>query len=270
MIDIKIPVTNPSLLEAIRKSRENSTIENRSDVVSEVINARFLNPIVTSLSLDQADSNGEFVLKEATKFGFEYVEDNDHKFYFLAFTDWNELYKWRHIENEKQNAMIIKFDDYAAMLSSLPIQHDGFIINFSGVHITFTREMIERFKRQKDQQNKVRFENQTVEKGARIVFGPPKVYPHDLVNAICIHSKDQRNIKALYLQTMIKDHEQSYLIVVDFEGSEIDTFRGLAEAGTHYFSDMPIDMIKLDSDFGKIVANKVAPFYKRDQSIICL
>ncbi len=75
--------------------------------------------------------------------------------------------------------------------------------------------------------------------------------------------KTCKNVNAAYLRLMVKDNEQSYLIVVDFSGDKNEIFSGIANAGVPFSNGKYLDFVSLSSDFGKSAVEKVESFYKK-------
>lgn len=79
------------------------------------------------------------------KVQFPMLSTEDGRKFFMAFTDWTELKRWRDEENQQTFAM--NFDDYAGMLLRKDAQGNispalGFVINPFGGNIVVTREMV--------------------------------------------------------------------------------------------------------------------------------
>lgn len=261
MIDINKPVTNPELVEAINAIAENNTKENQDRVINEVMKAHFLSPVIISPTPESSGNNGETVLKENTKINFSIIENTANQHYFLAFTDWDELRKW-HV-NENQQTLILTFDDLAAMVLDEKGNSDGFVINPFGGNITFNKNMVTSLKEEKERRARGGVVEQVVKKDTTVQLGQPRIYPDEMVKAISNYMKNQKNVKAAYLQLMIKEGEQSYLIIVDFTGDKREIFDGIANTAMSYLNGMFIDLVPYDSDFGRNATRNVEPFYKK-------
>ena len=77
-------------------------------------------------------------------YGIKLLTTKDGKRFFMAFTDWMELKKWKDEEN--QQTFALKFEDYAAMLLRKDAQGNtspalGFVINPYGGNIVISKEM---------------------------------------------------------------------------------------------------------------------------------
>ena len=74
--------------------------------------------------------------------------------------------------------------------------------------------------------------------------------------------KKQKNVQAAYLQLMVKESEQSYL-VVDFMGYRREIFDGISNVAMSHLKGIFIDLVPYDSEFGSSTANNIEPFYKK-------
>ena len=84
-----------------------------------------------------------------------------------------------------------------------------------------------------------------------------------MIDEICKYLKTKKNVNAAYLRLMVKDIEQSYLIVVDFSGDKNEVFSGIANAGVPFSNGKYLDFVPLSSSFGKEAVENVIPFYKK-------
>lgn len=261
MLDVNKPVTNPDLVEAIKVMNENNTQESQDNVINEVMKAHFISPVTIFPEPEHSSGSSEVVLKEKTKINFNIIENTARQQFFLVFTDWEELGKWKKGEN--QNTLILSFDDLAAMVLDKEGSSEGFVINPYGGNIIFNKNMIIALKEHKEKCNTGGVVEHVVKKDTSVQLGQPRIYPCEMVNAISNYLKKQRNVQAAYLQLMIKEGEQSYLVIVDFEGDRRETFDGIANAAMSHLNGMFIDLIPYNSDFGRSAAQNVEPFYKR-------
>lgn len=261
MVDVNKPVINPELVMAIKAMKESNTKESQDQVINEVMKAHFISPVSILPIPGSPSDNNEVVLKEQTTISFSIVENTDNQSFFLAFTDWDELGKWHKSEN--QQTLIMTFDDLAGMVLDEKGNSDGFVINPFGDEITFNKAMIIALKEERERREKGGVVEQVVEKDTTVQLGQPRIYPKEMVNGISNYLKKQKNVQAAYLQLMIKEGEQSYLIVVDFTGDMREIFDGIANVAQNYLKGMYIDLIPYNSDFGLNATNNIEPFYKR-------
>lgn len=222
--------------------------------------AHFISPVNIS-PVPSSSENNEVVLKEDTTISFNIIEDTNNQKFFLAFTDWEELGKWHKGEN--QQTLIVTYDDLAAMILDEKGNSDGFVINPYGQNIIFNKSMILGLTNEKERRKNGGVVEQVVEKDTTVQLGQPLVYPQEMINAISDYLKTQKKVKAAYLQLMIKQGEQSYLIIVDFEGEKRKLFDGIGSVAMKCLNDMYIDLIPYDSEFGRNACSNVEPFYKK-------
>jgi len=261
MIDVNKPITNPELVAAIKVMNENNTQESQDNVINEVMKAHFISPVTIFPEPESLSGSSEVALKEKTKINFSIIENTANQQFILVFTDWEELGKWK--KNENQQVLILTFDDLAAMVLNKEGNLEGFVINPYGGNITFNKNMIAALKEHKEQHKTGGVVEHVVKKDTSVQLGEPRIYTREMVNAISNYLKKQKNVQAAYLQLMVKEGEQSYLIIIDFEGDRRKTFDGIANAAMSYLNGMFIDLVPYDSDFGRSATKNIEPFYKR-------
>lgn len=64
--------------------------------------------------------------------------------------------------------------------------------------------------------------------------------------------------------------DQSYLLVVDFQGEKEVVFGAIAAAVKPYLKEMYLDMVPLEMEFGQSVVQNVEPFYQRKKGLFGL
>lgn len=261
MIDVNKPVTNPDLAVAIKAMKEENTKESQDKVINEVMKAHFISPVIISPVPGSSNDSCEVVLKEDTIINFSIIQNTANQQFFLAFTDWVELGRWHKCEN--QQTLILTFDDLAAMVLDEKGHSDGFVINPYGENIIFNKTMIGALRDEKERRANGGVVEQVVKKDTTVQLGQPSIYPKEMVNAISDYLKRQKNVQAAYLQLMIKEGEQSYLVIIDFVGDRRVIFDGIANVAMSHLNGMFIDLVPYDSDFGHNATNNIEPFYKK-------
>ncbi len=280
MVDVNTPITNPELVKAINDMQQDNSPEKQDRMIDEVMKAHFITPVTVSPEPehhhDHCDCHDHHhhdhcdchdhdhdhtTLKEGTTISFFAIKDSAGQAFFLAFTDWDELYKWQN--NEHQQTLIVTFDDISGMLLQENSRWDGFVINPYGESIVFDIADVKALKAEKEKRANGGVVEQVIEKETIVQLGEPLVYPGDMLKAICAHLKKKKNVKAAYLRLMMKDDEQSYLVVVDFTGDRRETFDGIGKAAWEHLNGMYIDLVPFDTDFGRQAAAGVEPFYRR-------
>ena len=138
------PVSNPMMVGSIELLKAEDTPEHRQMFLEELQKAKFLAPVVID-PVPQPDEKGQVRIPRDAKVQFPMLSTEDGRKFFMAFTDWMELKKWKDEENQQTFAM--NFDDYAGMLLRKDAQGNsspalGFVINPFGGNIVVTREMV--------------------------------------------------------------------------------------------------------------------------------
>ena len=138
------PVSNPMMVGSIELLKAEDTPEHRQMFLEELQKAKFLAPVVIDPA-PQPDEKGQVRIPRDAKVQFPMLSTEDGRKFFMAFTDWMELKKWKDEENQQTFAM--NFADYAGMLLRKDAQGNsspalGFVINPFGGNIVVTREMV--------------------------------------------------------------------------------------------------------------------------------
>jgi hypothetical protein len=260
MSDAMKLVTNPDLVTAIQTAREDSTAEAWAGMVREAAKARFITPVDISALAEGGE--GARLLKGNTSFSLHVLEDPaSRQKYYMAFTDWDELGKWR--SKPGQRVLVLTFEDYARLVLDGKINTGGFIINPYGGNVVVDRATIEAVRREKLDETERGPEKVVMERGTTVCLGEPDEYPEALVRAISQYLKTQPCVAAAYLQQMEKDGDPSYLIAVEFTGDRQALFEGISHAANGFLSDLPLDLASCESEFWRDTAEGLEPFYRR-------
>lgn len=260
MADVNTPVINPLLVSAIQKMKDNNSVENWNQTIDEVIRANFLCPVLMDPKPDSANSEGITILEKSMKISFPMISSTSNQHFFLAFTDWDELRKWQNVEN--QQTIILSFDDLTEMALKDGAGSDGIEINPFGGRLQLPRDLISHVKIEKDKQTSGGT-SITVKKDTQVMLGEPKNYPTEMILAITACLRTKKCVNAAYLRLMNKEEEQSFLLIIDMLGNKDDVFPDVGKTAIPYLNGMFVDLVTLDSDFGKRAADQVEPFYKR-------
>ena len=136
MIDVNKPLTNPELVNSMNTCLNEKTAENEAVFIEKIIKANFLAPIIFKGEIE----NG--VLKADSTISFKTITNSLNESFFLAFTDWEELGKW---SKEKEQTLIVPYDDLKAMVLKDNTNIKGFVINAYGQNFLITPELMEYF-----------------------------------------------------------------------------------------------------------------------------
>ena len=142
-MEINKPGSNPMLVGAMELMKAEDTLEHRRMFIDEIMKAVFLAPVIITPQPTQ-DEEGGYHMQPESQIQFPMLKTEDGKHFFMAYTDWMELKKWKDEENQQTFAM--RLDDYAQMLFGKDPQGNvnpalGFVINPFGANIAITREM---------------------------------------------------------------------------------------------------------------------------------
>lgn len=259
MFDINKPVTNPELVEAMAAAAADNRAETRSAMIEAMMEAHLLSPVSIDPPPVTAE-DGTTSFQAGTKIAYPVLETQDGRQFLPAFTDWEELRKWQN--NAGQQTIISTFDDLAGMVLNPDSFAVGFVLNPFGQNVTFDRELIASLKEQKALREQG-ISQQQVEKETPVRLGQPKDYPQAMVEAVRAHLAERPEVRGAWLQLMEKEGEESYLMVVDFTGDVSEVFGGIAQAARSHLKGMCLDMVPLDTPFGRDATENVAPFFQK-------
>jgi hypothetical protein len=256
MVDVKKPITNPDFVSAMNQLRTAQNPDHEATFFEELRKAHFLAPVAIAPTPEHGDETGKVVLKEGTTIGFQMISDSANRSFFPVFTDWEELRKWR--DTPGQQTLIVTFDDLSAMILEGSGNSGGLVINPYGQNILLDNERVAVLKGRSVSQL------YTVEQETKVLLGEPKEYPQALAEAVKRYLKTVREVKKAHLMLMVKDKEQSFLIVVDFSGDRKKVFDGIATAASpHLKPGQLIDMVLASDRFGQDAIRDKNPFYTR-------
>lgn len=263
--EINRPIMNPKLVCVANQFFQGLNIKRvtrdmEANMFKEIYNAKYLMPLDASkMNMEKVnEANGEAVVKEKSVMQFPLITNAEDKSFYPFFTDWNELRKFD--KEQKYSGNIATFEEMKYFINNA----DGISINPYGVNIILTKDMITVIENiAKGLPQNMEIKEQVAEKDTKIMIGEPAEYPQKMIDEICKYLKTNKNVNAAYLRLMIKENEQSYLIVVDFTGDKNEVFGGIANVGVPFSNGKYIDFVPLSSNFGKESVENVAPFYKK-------
>ena len=91
------PVSNPMMVGSIELLKAEDTPEHRQMFLEELQKAKFLAPVVID-PVPQPDEKGQVRIPRDAKVQFPMLSTEDGRKFFMAFTDWMELKKWKDEE----------------------------------------------------------------------------------------------------------------------------------------------------------------------------
>lgn len=227
-MNIDEPVQNDLLLKLMESSKG---ILLTADVISEMLKAHFLCPVY-----------GEE--KQLCS-----LSDGKNK-YLMAFTDWDEYYKWNNTY-KRPKGLIMTYYDYLRVMDTMDLK--GFVINPYGCNWVIDNERIEYINKQSN----------IIKKGSSVAIGKPKEKPVQLINELINFFKKCDSIKRGYLLWMVRNNEASYLLVLDTDESPELLFPKISKVSRPFLSGKMLDMISIDSSFGRAAVEGEVPFYNK-------
>lgn len=263
--EISRPIMNPTLVCAAHHffqglSTKRVTRDMEAKMFKEIYNAKYLMPMDASkMNMEKTNvDNGKCVIKEKSIMQFPLITNSEDKSFYPFFTDWNEFRRFD--KEQKYSGNITTFKDIKYFIDKV----DGISINPYGVNITLTKDMLNVIESvAKGLSQNMVIKEQVAKKDTKVMLGEPAEYPQKMIDEICKYLETNKNVNAAYLRLMIKDNEQSYLIVVDFSDDKNEVFSGIANAGAPFSNGKYLDFVPLSSDFGKNAVENVEPFYNK-------
>lgn len=259
--DINEPVNNPRIQGLMRQAAGNPTEEIMNLVYEELaMNARFLSVMMLSKEPVQKE-DGTAVFEQDSVMQLPLLTAPDGGKFYPAFTDWNELSKWREILEPK--TLLLNFDDYVALtLRNEDIK--GMVINPFSENMMVERPLLEHLRQKKDMLLHGKTVQQ-IDKNEKISMTDAAEFPVEMVEAIIKELEQEACVEKAWLRLMKHNEEVSYLFVADIAlvGNQETVFERVANAARPYLNGMCIKMIAYQKEFGKNAVEGVAPFYKK-------
>lgn len=269
--EINIPVTNPRLQHALIRffqtlhSRQGGEANKQllhaleGQMLDEVLQAKYLLPMqLMEKEPAPSDEQGIKTIGEGTEIRFGVLGGENDSTWLPAFTDWPEFEKV--YDKTAWQSNVVAFGDLLALSENM----NGIVVNCAGIPLRIdenNRNVIEAYLRERSQAEAGGVQQVVVEKDTSVLLGEPKHYPTDMIDAVKSYMKTQKSINAAYLRLMVKEREQSYLIIVDGEGSQEELFQGIAAAASPHLNGMMLNM--MDKDGWEKEIRDLEPFYKR-------
>lgn len=258
-VDVNKPLDNFRLNVLLKETKENQTETGMNMLFEEIVmNAHFLSVIFLS-EAPTPNGDGTVTFQKNTTMQMPMLSSAGGKHFYPVFTDHDELAKWEKME--KPNTLILAFDDYAAFLEKNE-QAEGIVINPFSDNFVLNRKLMAHLKTQKDLRTKG-VSQKKITKDTKVMLGEPKNYPAEMVEALRTHMRGVPAIERAWLRLMMKDNEQSFLVVVDFAGNREEIFGGIAAAARPHLKNIYMDMVPYQDGFGKRAVENAEPFYRK-------
>ncbi|MDR1194663.1 MAG: enhanced serine sensitivity protein SseB [Peptococcaceae bacterium] len=256
-IDINRPITNPSLVDAMDKLQRNVTLDTESSFIKTLREARLLAPVVITPSLEDIDKDGKIVLKEDTSISFQSIKNEKGERFFLVFTDWDAIFHWR--KEPDQQTLIVTFDDLNSLSANSRESIQGFVLNPGSHNVIIRKENLRAINEQPPAGEVA------VGAGTKVLLGEPKKYPREMIGAISDYLKTQPAVKQAFFMLMMRNEQQSFLVVVDWLAAPADkkaVYDGIGQAALpHLRQGQYLDLVAADEELGKSAVENWQPFY---------
>lgn len=280
MADPKTP-NNPALKQAMGRLKAKNTPQNLNVVLNELTRATFLAPATIDLGGRRPlkDANGRVILPPDTKLNFLLLSDPAGQKYYMAFTDWTALRRWK--AKGEQQTITLRFDDFANMLAKNG-EIRGIVVNPFAESLRFESKMILEVKRQRDEAIAKRKEQAPLKRtanqikpGDKVTLVEPMVMPDELLDPVCEVLKGNESVASAYLQIMIvNDTIKSYLLVLDGPQDEA-LFASVANAARDFLvkcgkegRQMDLNLTTSAAPLGQQGMAGSEPFYRRGEGRI--
>ncbi len=252
-------ISNPALVYAMEVLKEKKDKNSEMKFISELNRARFISPAI----IEVKDENGEYKLAEGngisdpenTRIHFMMLTQNTGKKFMPAFTDMDELKKWR--EEENLQTIVTTFDNHMEMILSDDDGPSGFVINPFGSNMILPRELLTQLKEAADKQ-----------KNEQVLIGDPKEYPEALAGALTDFFEENGTVEKAYILMMKRGEQESYLLIIDFDNTDDDLqrhklFDAAAETAKDHLNGLGISIASFADELGQKAADNKLPFYTR-------
>ncbi|EIA6622774.1 enhanced serine sensitivity protein SseB [Enterococcus faecalis] len=226
-------VKNPELVTRIERIKKDYTQKNEQFFYEKLEDSKLLLPV-------NFDSKNKLNIIK--------IEDSVGNDYIPAFTDWENLRL-----GEESNAVVFTIYDYLKIIQE-DLSITGIVINPYSQNLVLNRGNLEFIKSNSG----------NIKKNEQVSIGIPREYPEFFVDKCKkIFKKETKINKAFLLQMVRKNLQKSYLLVIDSK-DEDQILPYVSNKVQKYLGKEDIlDIISLNSDFGRNVTKEYNPFYEK-------
>lgn len=237
---------NDQLLEQMKIVKEDPSYAQREVYLCALKKARFLVPIEWIHTHNSRRRTLATIYKAS---GEKYL---------LAFTSWEELFKWR--ENEDERVVALSHEELRRQVLDKNMNYDGFVIDPYGINlITPRQEILSSLPLVAPQT--------TRSAGREAIISIPRIYSQRLLTAIRDQLKSFYAVRCAYFLLMAtEDGEKNYLVVIDFVGDNRRLFyRVMSTAQPFLKKSEHLTIVSTDSALGRMSIRGQNPFYTRSR-----
>ena len=250
-MDIKTPIENPELVKSIHDYVNSQSEKDEKKLQQALLNAKFLAPAI--LENWERTSQNRTILDKDMKMKLISIQDGNNEIYLPAFTDWNEVGKWRKDDDLK--TIIFSFYDYVKVLKNNK-KMIGIVINPFSENIIITKQQI----------NSIVNSNMLLT-GESVKIGVPKKDPIAMKEALKEYFESEGTVTEAYLLLTLRDNgEQSYLLILETDEDVNVLYPKLAQIVKKNLQENEIvDFISSKEKFGKAAIEKHVAFFKKER-----
>ena len=186
-MNIKEPISNLKLVEAIEGLSNNNATQQK--FFTEFAQAKLLCPADIHLQNSSKDGN-EIVVGEGSSISIKHLEDTKGNKFLIAFTDWEELYKWN--SSKEQQTVIFGYKDFQNIMKESRDVYTGMVINPFGANIVITLPMLDGMEN-----------DCIIKKEEQVFIGIPAEYPTELINELCVYFDKEKSVDKAFLLWMV-------------------------------------------------------------------
>ncbi len=248
------PLINPSMMkcaniffQCMNMDEPNPNAEN--NLMREIFNSRYLLPIVfgdkapKGLSLRPISVGGAAIQLAVIRHG-------DGKGYIPVFTDWVELGKYDRERLCCGN--IVTFSD----IETFCVNGEYVAINPLGFNMLLDKTTVESIRKRFDTPEEK-------EKTDRMGFFPVNDAPAPMMSKLHELFDKVQGINNAYLKGLRREGKTSYLVVVDFSGTNPAVFQQIAQQVGPLTGGKALNFVAYNSEIGKAASANTSPFYQR-------
>lgn len=233
--------------------QENKNVEN--SFMKEIFNAKYLLPIVFDNDVPDGLAIRTITIGGAT-IDLAVIRKSSGGCIIPVFTDWVELGK---IDKEKVcTGNVIDFDDIEKFCA-----HGELIsINPLGFNMILDKTTVASIKKRFAPAEEKREEKPNPEQSGFFDVNNP---PEPMMKRLYELLGQTYGINRAFLKGMTKDGKSSYIVIVDFSGTNPAVFQQIAQQVGPLTGGVPLNFIAYNSQIGRAAAENTRPFFSRMQ-----
>lgn len=211
--------------------------------------AKLLCPIQADTKKMRKNADGSVIVDDDTKVSVISISDSSGAKFLMAFSNWNELNKWN--EGKHQQITVYTFNDYKNIMMNHDMPYRGVVINPFGDNIVLWKEVFNN--------SDPRFEIEPTNRS--VMIGLPNEYPLKMVDKLKQYFHKTKLVDTAYLLWMTRGNEAGYLLVLGTNISPNELFPQMGEICKPYLDGKLLDIVPLDSSFGKNAVEGQQPIF---------